>query len=303
MIHSAHFCSSKPCYLHIRTAIAAVLVLFPPVAEADNSICGIAAVTATGSDATTALRALVAHPHGSYQVLLWRSAVVLENYYRGWHPQDIDKDLQSHAFKLYERKENYDKTVSTRYLIAKHAFTRRYKYRHDLCLDIRELPESHFVSPVIVSTYGIPFLEAAGRRDAAPGTILDRVFDLEDLLAEARSTPVLDEIDIHCLSVGSMSGRSDEVRNGIEFLVTITLSNPSERSRLSQQTRTYLVASGLEPAPTDQKDAGEVYVSRDSLRAYKSNRRDFPLSIERGRRSRAFCLVGTDEVKRSDVGQ
>ena len=155
-----------------------------------------------------------------------------------------------------------------RYLVQSQVIKSHAGRQHDLLIELEHYrkPDLMITHSVIRVEFGIPFKKAAAARDYPHGTVLDRVFGIIDLERRAKETPRLDSIEVSFGKIESVSSPTF----GRGFHLDVTLSNPSPRAELYEQSVYYSVCCGLEPLgefnlPGSPPRKPEVHVARDIL--------------------------------------
>ena len=227
----------------------------------------VAHVTVVAKNPVEGLRALAAQRDGSYQVFLWRADAYLKAQFREASFADIKKALEDGgAEKLVEGGEEPEaERHLARYRIQKNVIRSRLGKSRDCILEVtyfRKEKATKFELSIEVE-YGLPFKEAAARRDYAKGTVLDRIFGLSDLEQSAKETPYLEKIEIRYGPIVFINSPSP----GSGFFLEVSMSNPEARGRLADQRIYYMACSGLDPVRRALSEEGKpfVQVARDIL--------------------------------------
>lgn len=232
---------------------------------AGNSNAQVAQVTVVADNAVEGIRALAANPHGSYQVLLWRSYRFLREHFKDAKFDSVLKEFDvSGAKRIEEWGERDDAEIHVvRYLLKSDVIRSHDGRSHDLIVAVTYYRASNLTTlePSILVKFGLSFSKAAAMRDYQIGSVLDRVFENADLRQRARVTSRLASIEAGFSEIVWPSSSA----KGYGFDLDVKLSDPTLRSKLIDQSASYIAYSGLEPLSADGEFHPEIFVPRDVL--------------------------------------
>lgn len=221
-------------------------------------------------NAVEGLRALARHPHGSYQVLLWRADHFLEDRFKDGKFDAVAAEMEAGgAEKIDEWGVEPQWEIRTvRYRVGKSVIKSHDGTSHDLVVAIQYYRKSDFtrVYPLIIVAFGFGFAKAAAKCDYPQGTVLDRVFTIDHLANKVKVTPRLDSIEIRVGVLGYPSNQNF----GYGFILDVNLSDPKGKGPLVTQKMTYMCCSDLEPLDgiyRGPEERAAIHLACDTLNA------------------------------------
>jgi hypothetical protein len=237
-------------------------------AAAVSSRAQVPQVTVVAHNVVDGLRALAAHPHGSYQVLLWRAHRFLHEHFKDPKFEAVLAELDAGGAKRIQEwgeRENSQIHV-VRYFLKSEVIKSHDGRSHDFIVEVshyRGARDFTTLEPSILVKFGFPFSQAAAKRDYPHGTVLDRVFGIQGLISFAKETPRLESIEVQYREIGSASTPG----MGEGFYITVELTDPAGHGKWISQSAGYMVCSGLEPLGSfwQQLKPLDLHVAEDTL--------------------------------------